>query len=153
MEREHMSDNQRESTVSSSAVLRCSTVIGAGLALIWICEAGLLAAFSDPYLIPFLALLGTWGVASCMGALVSVLGDPRRTGSTGVTIQAVAWLAGAFGIASILWVIGRPTVAGPGPEVILVGVVLATAAVLGILGLILLSFFSLMLPTEDGDRA
>ena len=135
------------------ATVRLATVIGAALAMIWIGFAGVLVAVRDPYLIPALPFVGIGGLACCIGALACVLGNPSKPARFPLCLRAFGWLSGAMGMAFLLWTLGRPSGIGFGPEVILIGVILSGAAILGTVGMVVFSLFLIFTREEDGAQS
>jgi len=120
------------------------TVMGVLAAMTWLCLAGFKAALTNPYLIAVILFLEAGGLACCIGALTAALRDPPQESFIPLPAQAFGWLGGVFGLAFILWPMGKPAEVGAGAEFGLIGIVLSGITILGIVGLIVLSLFLLL---------
>jgi hypothetical protein len=124
---------------------------GVFLALVCLCVSGPLAALKNPYLLPALLFLGIGGMACCIGACMSVLPRGEGVDDTPCTLRALGLLAGALGFACIVWSQARPDGGGSGFEIILIGVVLSAAVIVGIAALIALPLIILMVGESEAE--
>jgi hypothetical protein len=148
-----MPDQESIMRNSWDATVRLLTVVGAALVMIWIGVGGIMVAFRDPYLIPALPFLGIGGLACCIGALACVRKGPSKETRVPLCLQALGWLSGAVGVAFLLWNLGRPSGVGHGPEVILIGVLMSGAAILGLVGVIVSAMLLLVVRDEGTQTA
>lgn len=120
------------------STFRFTVGLNAGLFVLWIAIAGLIAVVANPYLIAALWLLGSFGLFACAGACISAFPSPGQGGTVPHPFRALICLTGAAAIGMVLWISAAPALANEPLGRELFGGIIAAGGVLGIV-LVLLS--------------